>query len=256
MIWIELSGEMGSPEIARRLERTGYLEQAWILVSIPEAEWRRGSAGLVRWRNAPYRLEQIFKLDRESESEREPDKREFAIIKAGAIEKVRGYRGSGGDSTRRALPVCDARLLINLSIGASSGILLDPCAGGGSIVSEAKRMGICAISADIDPFVRHGLQRIGLGHSVADVCHLPFSSAKIDAIATEPPFHKGTEPILQGLVTEAQRVLRIGGRAALLVAAWQSEVVRQAFGQAGLREVLCEPLDRRGTECVVVCAEK
>lgn len=256
MTWIELLGEIDRAELAGRLERTGYFEQAWVLVLIPETEWRRSCADLVRWRNAPYRLVQIFKLDREAERAREPDKRAFAICKAGAVAPVLGYRGSGEDSTRRALPVCDARLLINLSIGTSSGILLDPCAGGGSIVSEAIRLGIRTISADIDPFVRHGLQQIVSAHSVADVCQMPFLSSKIDAIATEPPFHKGTEPILQGLVSEAQRVLRSGGRAALLIAAWQSEFVRQALRQAGFKEVLREPLDRRGTECVVVCAEK
>jgi len=169
---------------------------------------------------------------------------------------VTGYRGDSGPLSRRGLPVCDARLLVNLVTCADGAIFLDPFAGVGGLVLEAVASGCRAFSCDLDPALRHGLSALGARHSVANACALPFGPATVDAIAAEPPYGAQAEAAVIESLAEMHRVLKRGGRLALMCAARQAEELRHKASALGLRVFLDSPVNRKGTDCAVLAWEK
>ena len=165
---------------------------------------------------------------------------------------MRGYRGGGGQLTRWGLPVADARLLVNLVAPAGPGRLLDPFAGVGGIALAARAAGWAAVTADLDPALRHGLGGIGAGHLVADARALPLRDGSLDAAATEPPYDRGVGPMASLALAELHRLLRPGGAAAMLCADWQAPGLRATAAGLGWRPTLDCPVDRRGLAVVAL----
>jgi ubiquinone/menaquinone biosynthesis C-methylase UbiE len=112
------------------------------------------------------------------------------------------------------------------------------------------------LSCDRDPALRHGLAATGARHCVADARRLPFATATVAAIATEPPYDRGAEGAVLAALAELARVLVTGGRLAILAAAWQAAGLRRAAAGLGLTPSLDAPLDRKGTEVVVLAWQR
>lgn len=268
VFWIELAEE--AETAARdRLPRLGYTVAVDAVVPVPGGAAPRGERGvLVRWRGAPHRIERIYEEDAGAARESAPDRRVFLLPDAaGDVRPVRGYRGDGGEMSRRALPVCDARLLVNLvapafQSGEGPGRLLDPFAGAGGIVREALAGGGAGgplplvASVDLDAVLRFGLAALGARHSVADAARLPFRDAMFDAVATEPPYHAEALPAVVGALGEIARVLRPGGRVAMLCAAPQAEPLRLAAAACTLTRFLDAAIDRKGLGVVALAWRK
>lgn len=187
-----------------------------------------------------------------------PDRRAFLVEKeAGVVQAVRGYRGDGGPTSRRGLPVCDARLLVNLVGPLKPGMcFLDPCAGVGGLLIEARATGCHVFGADIDPFLRHGLAALCDEHHVADLRSLPYPDASIDAAATEPPYHPSATKAVVGALGELNRVLKPGGCLAVLCAAHQAAPLRARATDLSFVSFLDAPIDRSGTDVAVLAWEK
>ncbi|MGC9121891.1 MAG: TRM11 family SAM-dependent methyltransferase [Thermogladius sp.] len=88
-----------------------------------------------------------------------------------------------------------ARTLINLSAVKEGGVLLDPFAGTGTIILEARSIGVVGIGLDIDWSIINGLAR-NLRHNknpsipvLSDGTRASF--ANIDAVVTDPPYGRG-----------------------------------------------------------------
>jgi Methyltransferase domain len=250
---------------AARLPRLGYTEAVDLLV--PDQDPRRPSrrpahgAGRgphppgrrgPRWRGRPYRLERLCAQDPGELRERAPDRRLFLFEGGGVVRAVRGYRGGADPLARRALPVCDARLLVNLAGPAGRGILLDPFAGAGGIALEARAAGWRTVTADLDPTVRHGLARLGAAHLVADARALPLRGGSVDAVATEPPYDRRVGRLVEQALGELHRLLRGGGVLAMLCADWQAAGLRAAAAALGLEAWLDCPVNRKGLAVVVL----
>jgi SAM-dependent methyltransferase len=247
--WVELP-ERHLAEATARLPRLGY-STAVDLVA-PAA----GTPDLT-WRRRPWRLERLHTEDAAGHRERAPDRREFLFPAGGGpVRPVRGYRGGPGPLARRGLPVCDARLLVNLVAPAGPGLLLDPFAGVGGVALEARAAGWRTVTADLDPALGHGLGRLGDAHLVADARRLPLRAGVLDAVATEPPYDRGTGPLADQALAELHRLLRPGGAAALLCAAWQAPGLRATGAGLGLRVALDCPVDRKGTAVVALAWRK
>jgi hypothetical protein len=245
VLWVELA-EAHLDAARARLPRLGYTTAVDRLV--PAA----GPPDL-HWRHRPWRLLRLYEEDTAGHRERAPDRREFLFEAGGGPPRpVRGYRGGGGPLTRRGLPVCDSRLLVNLVAPAGLGRLLDPFAGVGGIALEAEAAGWTTVTADLDPGLRHGLARIGAAHLVADARALPLRAGSLDAVATEPPYDRAVGPLADQALAELHRLLRPGGAAAVLCAAWQAAGLRATAAGLGWRATLDCPVDRKGTEVVAL----
>jgi len=238
-----------------RLHRLGYT-QAVDLVEPREGADAAGTgagAPAVRWRRRWWRAVRVHQADEAMLRQRAPDRRPFLLVCGdGQVREVTGYRGSGADGARRALPVPDARMLVNLTGPPRGGVLLDPFAGAGGIALEAAEAGWTVVTADLDPALRFGLAALGRLHLVADSRRLPLRTGSVDAVATEPPYDPGAGALLVDTVAELARALRIGGHLALLVTPGQAVLARQAALAAGLVPGLDAAVDRKGLDVVAL----
>src|SRR5207245_1841967 len=92
----------------------------------------------------------------------------------------------------------------------------------------ARGHGLQVFSADIDPFLMHGLAALGAAHSVADACRLPLEDHSVDAIATEPPYALELQPTVALSLVELARVLRPRGRLCLFCSQQQASSLLSA----------------------------
>jgi SAM-dependent methyltransferase len=254
--WVTVPRRHLKPALAR-LGRLGYSD-AVDLVEPGEgagegaqAAQARG-APAIRWRRRWWRAVRVHQADEAALRERAPDRRPFLLeCGDGQVREVRGYRGSGADGARRALPVPDARMLVNLA-GPPCGTLLDPFAGAGGIALEAREAGWAVVTADLDPVLRFGLAALGALHLVADARRLPLLPGSVDAVAGEPPYDPDARELPAEVLPELARVLRMGGHLALLVTPEQAAPARQAAAAAGLAPGLDTPIDRKGLDVVAL----
>jgi hypothetical protein len=248
LLWVELPERHLEAAVAR-LPRLGYSTAVDLVEPAPAA---RGRARDLGWR-----LVRLHTEDPAGHREQAPDRREFLVEGGdGHLRPVRGYRGDGQALGRRGLPVCDARLLVNLVAPAGPGLLVDPFAGVGGVALAARAAGWTAVTADRDPALRHGLARLGAGHLVADARRLPLAPGSVDAVATEPPYDPTVGPLAAEALAEAARLLRPGGATAWLCAAWQADGLRDAGAALGLAAALDTPVDRKGTPVVALAWRK
>ncbi|MHB8516468.1 MAG: methyltransferase domain-containing protein [Dehalococcoidia bacterium] len=106
-------------------------------------------------------------------------------------------------------------------------VVLDPMAGAGTVLRERAEAARAAhiTGGDIDP-AAVAAARTNAGRQAAlalwDATRLPLRTGSIDAIITNPPYGRqhgtpgGIEPLYRGLLREAARVLRPGGRCVVL----------------------------------------
>jgi hypothetical protein len=248
VLWVELP-ERHLAEAVARLPRLGYSTAADLFEPAP--------AGRAGRRGAGWRLVRLHTEDAAGHREQAPDRREFLVEDGdGQVRPVRGYRGDGRALGRRGLPVCDARLLVNLVAPAGPGLLVDPFAGVGGVALAAAAAGWAVVTADHDPVLRHGLGRLGAGHLVADARRLPLRPGSVDAVATEPPYDPTVGPLAAEALAEAARLLHPGGATAWLCAAWQAPGLRAAATGLGLAATLDTPVDRKGTPVAALAWRK
>jgi SAM-dependent methyltransferase len=206
----------------------------------------------VRWKRRDVGLVRIYQESDEDLRTHAPDRRAFLLeCGDGVVRTIEGYRGGRGVLEHRALPVVDARLLVNLVATVPSCRMLDPFAGG--IVLGANAKGLVTTSVDIDPALRFGLARLSSLHIVGDAAALPFQNGAFDAVATEPPYHISALDSIVSSISEVARVVRPGGRVAFLVASEQSAAVLAAASRAGLRLELESAINRKGLDVTCVC---
>jgi hypothetical protein len=251
--WVAV-GPAPAAAIAGRVVRLGYTGAVERVVPAAEVDVDGDPAAagtVVRWRGSDVVLVPVHAEPDEELRAEAPDRRSFLLeCGDGVVRRIAGYRGGRGPLEHRALPPADARLLVNL-VGrpGAGGVLLDPFAGAGGVVLQAAPAGWVAVSADADPALRYGLGELTGGrHLVADAAALPLDSGSVDGIATEPPYHDRATGNVVAAVAEAGRVLRVGGRLAMLVAAFQAPAVRAAADRAGLALDLDVAIDRKGTD--------
>jgi hypothetical protein len=233
---------------AGRLSRLGYTGAVDLLRPLDEV-----AAGVthqtVRWRRADMALQRVYEEPDEALRSTAPDRRTFLLeCGDGVVRPIAGYRGGPGPLEHRALPVEDARLLVNLVAAPARGPLLEPFAGAGGVVIEARASGWTVVSADRDPTLRFGLRALADLHVVGDAAVLPIRTASVAAVAAEPPHHPSALPLVAASIGELARVLRPGGRMAVLLAAHQAEAVRGAAAEVELTPEVDAAIDRKGTE--------
>ena len=124
--------------LEERLNRIGYFNEFYLLnfdAEICENKSNIETINPLVWKGLNFSIETIYKQDEKVYELQSPHNRTFKIVSYNGEEKVlNAYRGIGTDMGRRALPVEDARCLVNLSIPFSENKVLEPFAGGGGII--------------------------------------------------------------------------------------------------------------------------
>ena len=261
VFWIALPARHARAAV-ELLPRLGYTQVVERLVPVELAEASEtAAASEVKWKGQLFRAVRVFQQDEGEFRLQAPDKRVFLLEKSpGQVEAVTGYRGDSRELSRRGLPVEDARLLVNLTSPAgrvdAGARFLEPFAGSGGLVIEARKAGFAVASLDIDPKIRYGLQRLNPAHTLGNAARLPYPSGAFDAIAAEPPYSDIAFDMLCAALAEFQRVLAPNGRLALLVPRPQEPLLAKRAAQLGLRLFLSAPINRKGTEVSVLAWEK
>jgi hypothetical protein len=227
-----------------RLLHLGYTNTVYL------CEFGKDKPFKYHWKRKAFDLKEVYVEDKKVLLERSPNNREFVIkTHDGAEKTVKGYRGSSGETGKRALPVYDCKLMTNLVYRLETVRFLDPFAGGGGIVLEAKSKNWEVYSLDIDPILEPGLLKYGARHSTGNASHIPYKDDFFDAIATEVPFSKTAEEDIKKSIYEMERVIKENCEIVLMCAEHQSDMIRYIAKKASLFINIDEPLNRKGTSC-------
>jgi hypothetical protein len=223
--------------------KLGYIEKVEIMEPV-----QNKSKNSIKWKGQFYDLDSIYEEDRETVREQAPDKRPFLLPDpTGKLRYVNGYRGNGTDTGRRALPVEDCKMMLNIANAKQGQKVLDPFGGGGGIVFAAKQSGLKMYSSDIDQILQHGLRDYGAEHSVASVEKLPFDSRFFDAVVTEAPFDENTTPIVAKGLEELVRVTTSKASIVMMTGENQADTIRNKAMSLNLEAYIDQQLNRKGT---------
>jgi len=255
--WVSLP-EPNLETALRRFSGLGYTEAVELVAPLEEIAQRSKLPAkpiVARWKGRDVALVRVYEESNQSLRAQAPDRRAFLLeCNDGVVRAIPGYRGGRGPLEHRALPVIDARLLVNLvTCETVARRLLDPFAGAGGIIIEANSKGFATVSLDRDAALRFGLRQLAARHVVGDASSIPFAAASFDAVASEPPYHPSVLEAVVASLSEIARVMRPGARAAMLIACEQAGAVRQAATRADLKLELEVPIDRKGTQVSCLC---
>jgi hypothetical protein len=220
------------------------------LAPIERGRWYIG--WIRQWEWKVYQTE-VYVQDAKSLLNEAPDQRGFQIERDGEKQFV-----TGGHHVQRAVSALDARFLFNIAKLTPEMRILDPFAGCGGIVSEAKRRGLPIFAADIDASLSPGLAALApKRYFIGDARTLPFSTACFDAIITEPPFRTQYRQAVMDALPELHRVLKPTGKIILLIAMDMLEDVQCFFEGVGKRVECVGVIPRGGgLKCPVLDAQK
>lgn len=237
----------------------GYVGRVVTPEPIDENRFRDRDPDHVRWKKNAYQMKTLYEEDHDLTLARGPDRRKFFLDygENGGVTEITGYRGDGGQFSKRALAVCDAKMLVNL-VRVEDGKFLDLFAGAGGVVQEAIAAGMEVHSCDIDPVLRPGLEYMGANHIVGDSTELPYEFEYFDAIATETPYDIEASEIVLKAFDEMVRVLKVDGKMSVLCTPVQAEALRRQakYANSPLELVIDSPINRKGYDCVLLCWRK
>ncbi|MFW6156547.1 MAG: TRM11 family SAM-dependent methyltransferase [Armatimonadota bacterium] len=189
-----------------------------------------------RWLVGEYRRdddrvahELIWRADDEARMERSPHRRPFKMRIDGEVEATLSRR------QRRRLSCCDAMVMLNLARVDRGELVVDPFAGIGGIVMEARRMGLEAVCGDIARALAPGLREVSGGlAAIWDASALALADGSVAAVVTEPPYEEEAHADVHAAMAEIARVLAPGGSAVILLDEKMADGVLRAAGKVDL----------------------
>jgi hypothetical protein len=232
------------------LNGIGYSDAFKQIIFVQEAE------NTYVWKKRKFITKNILNQNRGVYDAQSSHNRPFLIMgKDGQRNLIKGYRGDGGLLGRRALPVEDARVLVNLAIPAYMDSMIDPFAGAGGIVCAARYINpdIKITTVDIDPVVAPGLAMYGDAHTISDAALVKLLE-KYNAVVTEVPFaDEATASLLAGF-DNIFSYLEPDGRVSVMCAARQFDAVCDYLQHKGMYVYCAYIINRKGTDVAIVAA--
>jgi len=235
-------------EVKRRAELAGYIEA---ILSVHEEpymgeELRSQSKG--RWRVGWVRIgdrrrfqREIYLQDDEERLRLSPDKRPFKVEVNGKVILAKGHKH------HRGLSPLDARFLLNLARLKGDELILDPFAGFGGIVLEARRRRLNIIASEVDVSLRMGLEEVSGGRClIADARRLPFKSKTFDAVVTEPPYRREQRGAVIEAMEEICRVCKEEGPIVMLISQSMAAEAVKRLEELGREVKGAHPVRRHG----------
>ena len=211
------------------------------------------------WKKRKFSIQPFYKQSEEVYIKQSPHNRHFRIIGYdNEVKDVYGYRGDGSEKGRRALPVEDARCLVNLALPSKINTMIDPFAGGGGIIYQAKYINenIEVFSIDIDKSIEPGLVLYGSKHYVANSADINLDTHVFDAVITEVPFTPDALDDICNTLKNFDSYLSPHGRVVIMLSKQQVEVIKKCIKELNWYTVLSSLVNRRGMPVVVkVCVK-
>lgn len=235
-------------EVKRRAKLAGYIEAILSvyeepytgeeLLSQPKGRWR---VGWVRIGDRKRFQQEIYLQDDEERLRLSPDRRPFKVEVKGKVIRAKGHKH------HRGLSPLDARFMLNLARLKGDELILDPFAGFGGIVLEARRRGLEIIASELDISLRLGLEEISEGRClIADARKLPFKSNSFDAVITEPPYRREQRDAVIEAMEEICRVCKEEGPIVMLISQTMAEEVMERAKGLGREVMEAYPVRRHG----------
>lgn len=235
-------------EVKRRAELAGYIEailsvheepyRGEELCSQPKGRWR---IGWVRIGDRKRYQREIYLQDDEERLRLSPDRRPFKVEVGGKVIPAKGHRH------HRGLSPLDAKFLLNLAGLKGGELILDPFAGFGGIVLEARRRGLKVVASEVDISLRFGLEEVSGGRCLmADARRLPFKSEIFDAVITEPPYRRELREAVIEALKEICRVCKREGPIVMLISQSMEAEVAGRLAELGRKVKGAYPVRRHG----------
>ena len=236
------------------LKNCGYCQEFFMLdftLKKPTASVGIQSINPYIWKGKRFALTDFYAIDKDAFESQSIMNRLFAVYQQDfTVKYVKGYRGDGSDAGRRALPLEDARLMVNLVSPKDIYRLLDPFAGGGGILLAAKHVdeSLYLTSADIDRVVEPGLKMYAHEHHTCDARELVIDG-QVDAIVTEVPFSTAYTDIIIDALDNVIQYLADDGRLVLMCHMDQFLMIGGALPE--LYPIFYKDIDRKGTPITI-----
>jgi hypothetical protein len=249
-----------------RLKFAGYCDAFYLLDfenSTSENDTELKSINPLVWKGKEFSIRSFFTQDQEIYDAQSPHNREFklatdsvlngacgGVIIENAVKTVRGYRGDGSELGKRALPVEDARCMVNLSLPWKNLRTIDPFAGGGGIVYQFKRIAPDSVitSIDIDPVLKPGLEHYGANHFVMNAGDAAFPENCFDSVITEVPFSAQAAVDIAAAFKNLDRSLSKNGVYVIMCEQSQSGEIRNTMTELGNFLLFDHEVDRKGMD--------
>ena len=201
------------------------------------------------WKGKKFSVTVFFNIDSKIFTDQSPNNRKFKIIDTNnEIREIKGYRGDGSDTGKRALPVEDARCMVNLSQPWKNKRMIDPFAGAGGIIFQFKYIvpeGIMT-SIDIDPILKPGLEFYGATHSVMNSGDASFPENSFDSVITEVPFSDNAETDIINAFKKLDACISKNGVYIIMCNIDQSAFIRKTMEELNNFQVFGHEIDRKG----------
>lgn len=244
------------------LKNLGYCNKFYVLdFDNPELESTCDihSKNPLIWKKRKFSIRPFYKQSQKVYKQQSPHNRHFRIVGSdNVIRDVYGYRGDGSEKGRRALPVEDARCLVNLALPSKVKTMIDPFAGAGGIVYQAKYINknIEVFSVDIDKSLEPGLVLYGSNHYIGNSAEINLDTHIFDALITEVPFTLDALDDICNTLINFDRHLSQSGRVVIMLSKNQLDVVKKCIKKLNWHIIMSYLVNRKGTAVVVmVCAK-
>jgi hypothetical protein len=211
------------------------------------------------WKKRKFSIRLFYEQSRKLYRKQSPHNRHFKIMGYdGEIKDVYGYRGDGTERGRRALPVEDARCLINLALPSKIRTMVDPFAGAGGIVYQAKYMdkNIEVFSVDTDKTLEPGLTHYGSKHYVGNSAFINFDDYTFDALITEVPFSLDALDDICNALINFDKYLCDSARIVIMLSKEQFRVIKKCVMALNWYITMPFVVNRKGTGIVIIVCTK
>jgi len=203
------------------------------------------------WKGKKFSVTVFFNMDNKIFTDQSPNNRVFKIIDSNnEVKDIRGYRGDGTDTGKRALPVEDARCMVNLSQPCKNKRMIDPFAGAGGIIFQFRYTvpeGTMT-SIDIDPILKPGLESYGASHYVMNSSSASFPENSFDSLITEVPFSDNAETDIINTLKKIDAGLSKNGVYIIMCNEDQSEFIYKTMEELKNFQLFSHEIDRKGTD--------
>jgi len=243
------------------LKNLGYCDKFYILDydNHQQKSSSKSQDNSIVWKKRSFSIRMFYEQSEEVYKEQSPHNRRFKIIGSdNQVKDVYGYRGDGTERGRRALPVEDARCLVNLALPSMIKKMVDPFAGGGGIVYQAKYIdeNIEVYSVDIDRVLEPGLTYYGSRHYVGNSAEINLDGHIFDALITEVPFTLDALDDICNTLVKFDKYLSDCARISIMFSEDQFDVIENAIKGLNWYILISYVIDRKGTDVAIMLCTK